>query len=240
MSPNHSCWRRAAVGVVVCLCTLTALTAFADSSNPVPSITGYVYLDTNRNGILDQGDWAIVGAKVQLHNANDPNFMLSVMTDNFGRYTFDGPSANVHSGLDPATYSLEMMDPASQHGVDTKGQLLDLQTGLAVFPQDWGDTPAQDDCVNNIKLSATTRGVNYDFGEFIYPIELVSKQMLLTTYPGNPVPEPGVLALLAGATMILGVRISRRRKNCLASVSGTRVSYPQKAAGTAALRWLSQ
>ena len=179
------------------------------------SLSGTVYLDTNRNLALDEGDWAVVGAKVQLSNAQDPNFMLSVVTDSYGRYVFDGPSANVHTGLDAGTYSIEMLNPAVQHGVDTKGQLLDLQTGLAVFPQDWGDDPQQDNWFTNIKLSATTRGVEYNFGQFLYPIELISKQMLLTTNPQNPVPEPGALALLAGGTLLVGVRITRRRKQLL-------------------------
>jgi hypothetical protein len=214
MSPIRSCWRRAAVSVVVCICALTALTAFADSNNPVCGLSGYVYLDTNRNMTLDQGDWAVVGAMVQLKNAQDPNFVLSMMTDNYGRYFFDGPSANVHTGLDAGTYTIAMLNPAALHGADTRGQLLDLQTGVAVYPQDWGDTPGQDNDFTNIKLSATTRGVEYNFGQFLYPIELVSKQMLLTTYPQNPVPEPGMLALLAGASLIV-VRIARRRKQAL-------------------------
>ena len=199
--------------MVVCICALTALTAYADTNDPVCSLSGTVYLDSNRNYMLDQGDWAIVGAKMQLRNAQDPNFMLSVVTDNYGRYCFDGPSAA--PGLDAGTYSIQLMSAASQHGVDTKGQLLDLQTGLAVLPQDWGDAPQQNDSFTNIKLSATTRGVEYNFGEFIYPIELVSKQMLLSTYGGNPVPEPGVLALLAGGAMLVFVRVARRRKQAL-------------------------
>jgi hypothetical protein len=192
---------------------MTALTAYADTNNLVPSLSGTVYLDTNRNSMLDAGDWAIVGAKVQLHKAQDPNFLLSVVTDHYGRYCFDGPSEIVHTGLDAGTYSIEMMNPASQHGADTKGQFLDLQTGLTVLPQNWGDDPQQNNWFTNIQLVSTARGVDYNFGQFIYPIELVSKQMLLTT--DGSVPEPSMLALLAGGTMIVGVRIARRRKQRL-------------------------
>jgi hypothetical protein len=212
MSPNRACWRRAAVGAVVCLCALTSPITYADTIPSVPSLSGTVYLDANRNSMLDTGDWAIVGAKVHLRNAKDPNFLLSVVSDNNGRYIFDGPSADVHTGLPAGTYSIQMGCPATPHGVDTKGQLVDLQTGLAVYPQDWGDAPQQNDTFTNIKLQSTTRGVDYNFGEFIYPIELVSKQMLITTDSNNSVPEPSVLALLAGGAILVGVRINRRRK----------------------------
>jgi len=224
MSPNRSCRRRAAAGVIVCCCALVAPVAFAQSDSAPPSLlSGLVYLDVNENGYADQADWGICGASVTLIKQGDASFSpFSVYTCGQGSYLFDGLSASDHSGLPQGTYTIRLDTSSALHGVQALGTLWDLQTNLPLpFAQQTSyqgtaaDNGLQNQSFTDIYLPLGTAGNGYNFGEGIYPIQLVSKRMILTTSDVQhvTVPEPGMLALLAvgGLTLAAG-GLFRRRK----------------------------
>ena len=222
MSPNRSCRRRAAVGAIVCCCALIAPAAFAQSEFLPPSyLSGLVYLDVNENGYPDPADWGICGATVTLIKQGDGSFSpFSVYTTSYGSYLFDGASASNHGGLPEGTYTIRLDTTSAMHGVQGLGTLWDLQTNLPLpFAQQTSyqgttsDNGLQNQSFTDIYLPLGTAGTGYDFGEGIYPIQLVSKRMILTTNDVQhvTVPEPGMLALLAVGGITWAVAGLRRR-----------------------------
>jgi uncharacterized repeat protein (TIGR01451 family) len=87
------------------------LTARADASVAIVggvldgriTITGRVYLDRNESGRFDRGDWGLSGVRIYLEDGE------SVVTDDFGRFTFPAARPGIHvlrldeSTLPPAT-----------------------------------------------------------------------------------------------------------------------------------------
>jgi len=222
MSPKRSCRRRAAVGVIVCCCALIAPAAFAESDSVPPSLlSGVVYLDINSNGYADPADWGICGATVTLIKQGDESFSpFSVYTNSQGSYLFDGLSASNHSGLPEGTYTIRLDTQSAMHGAQALGTLWDLQTNLPLpFAQQTSyqgtptDSALQNQSFTDIYLPLGTAGTGYNFGEEIYPIQLVSKRMILTTSDVQhvTVPEPGMLALLViGGITLAAAGLFRR------------------------------
>jgi hypothetical protein len=235
MSPKRSYRRRLAVGVVLGYCALTAPAVLAETVSGIPSLSGYVYLETSGNGGLDIWDWAIPNATVLLLKETDPSFVLSVTTDAHGRYLFDGLVPGWHTGLTPGVYTIKLATPSSSHGVDTVGTLWSFSTGLEIQPQSLAGTAhnndGQRDSFTGVTVTADTVGADYNFGEASYPVSLLSLAMFVTTCepvqhytlptsppvppPSNPIPEPGTALLLGMACLCLGaVAVSRRGRAC--------------------------
>ena len=57
---------------------------------PLGAIGDYVWLDINRNGIQDEGEPGILGAKVSLYDAKTGNLINTAKTDEKGHYIFEG------------------------------------------------------------------------------------------------------------------------------------------------------
>src|SRR5262249_43770716 len=108
------------------------------------SLSGFVYVDTNNNGIKDAGEAGIANVQVTLNGVTDSGpVSQNVMTDAAGAYQFNN--------LTPGTYSLNESQPAGY--LDGKD---------AVGPQ--GGNAANDN-FSNLALLSGTNGVNNNFGE---------------------------------------------------------------------------
>lgn len=187
---------------------LASLTYSALQDTDVASISkdgrlaGYVYVDTNKNGVMDMTDWAIAEAKIQLTG----NGMTTLAYSNKdGSYSFSSLTAGV--------YSLTMLTECVAPGTDTKGQILDKAGKVDTARTNAVDASVHD-VFSNIQLPAAYTGVNFNFAELVYPISLVSKRMLIGDDPGviHTVPEPGAFALLAIAGACFGGLAWRRRR----------------------------
>lgn len=211
MSLMQSGWRPLVASVAAFLSLLTN----AALAEKTASISGYVYLDYNGNNVIDPlVDYAIRFAKVTLKRDADPSFSVDAYTDGAGRYVFDDIST---SG--GGTFSLVQSCYTCTDGVDTVGSLLD-QNGVAVNASLFGtahnsaDDPLKNQ-ITGIALQAGYTGVNYNFGEKTFPLELISKRMFMdlgTPDPvPQPVPEPASLTLaLAFVGLLVGAIIRRR------------------------------
>jgi hypothetical protein len=235
------CWRRSAVGVVVCACAVIMPSVCAHAADTVSSLSGYVYLDSNQNHLCDpQTDWAIAGAVVTLTKEGDSSFLVSVRANRFGFYSFDGPSSDLHTGLFPGVYDITLAPYTAIRGADTAGQFQNLETGLILTPtdlSDYGTTSSDGNSFRGIRVVPGMAAVDYNFGKAQYPLELVSKRMMLTTsvlpqhpddpqdpshtapvipsLPGTPLPtpEPGTVTILViGAFGLAVAALLRHRK----------------------------
>jgi hypothetical protein len=181
----------------------------AETSNT--TLSGAVYFDENFNGVRDESDWAIRDAVVSLTAASTDTVLIAT-TDENGEYTF--------TNLAVDDYTITLLTVSSAPGVTNEGYLTD-KNGADVFS---GTGVAIGQSIANIQLKDGYTGVAYDFGQYSYPTNLVSKRMLLNRDPGTshtpsappppipPVPEPGTLALLAVAGLC-ATAIARRRRS---------------------------
>lgn len=127
-----------------------------------PSLSGFVYLDVNGNGVRDAGtDQAISGATVRLLDAGTGNLVTSAITDGSGAYSF--------TALDPfLTYTLEQPLPAAPTNIINGPVNPGLINALACVSGCTAqvDTPVADtDRIASIDLSAGTDGSVFNFGE---------------------------------------------------------------------------
>jgi hypothetical protein len=177
--------------------------------NPA-SLSGVIYFDENQNGVRDSGDWAIRDAIVSLTPASTSTVVTAV-TDQDGNYSFQNLAAD--------DYTITLLTPSSVPGQINVGTLKDAN-GTDIFTGQ-GIAVGQNS-IANIQLKEGYTGITYDFGQYVYPTDLISKRMVLSDNPGvphtpdapqpptPPVPEPGTLALL----LVAGLAVSgfaRRR-----------------------------
>jgi hypothetical protein len=163
------------------------------------SISGYVYLDANGNGVMDNSDWGISGAEIELSSQGSADVTMAY-TKVDGSYTF--------SGLAAGTYSVTMLTPCNQPGkCDTVGVLVD-PAGTVCAPG-----TVTEDHFTGIVMDAGDTGTNYNFSEAVFPVAAYSKRLLIDDGGIiHTVPEPGSLLLLAVGGLILGgFGFARRR-----------------------------
>ena len=112
---------------------------------PLSSLSGFVYIDSNHNGVRDAGDTGYGNVAVQL-TGNDifgHTIAISTKTNADGSYTF--------TGLAQGTYTIQEFQPSLLlEGTDTIGS-------------QGGDGSVQDQFT--ISLSAGVDGTGYNFGE---------------------------------------------------------------------------
>ena len=129
------------------------------------SISGYVYLDENKDGIRNEGELGIGNVMMLLEKLVDGKyvFITYTFTNSNGYYVFNN--------LDPnETYRIVEVQPAGyDQGKNSIGSLGGLISG---------------DIISNIQLSEGDFGTNYNFGEWI---------VTPPTPPSNP-PSPPVLS----------------------------------------------
>jgi hypothetical protein len=177
------------------------LTDKATETNLANSISGFVYLDVNANGIMETVDWAIPDMTLKLTKLGSSDPAVIVYTKADGSYTF--------TNVQPGTYSLTMMTSCPKPGAITLGQLRDKDNNLVPNPPGPGEVVA---CgFTNIVMESGYSGVNYNFAQLTYPADAVSKRLLIDGGPQHTTPEPGTLVLLAAAGMALAGFFVRRR-----------------------------
>ena len=110
------------------------------------SLSGYVYVDANNDGVRDATDTPIGGVRIALSGTDDRgrSVDMTATTGIDGRYMF--------SALRPGTYTLTETQPATYaDGKDTQGAP--------------GTGTAANDAFVNIELPPGTSGANNNFGE---------------------------------------------------------------------------
>ena len=121
--------------------------------NPA-SISGYVYADTDNDGIRDAGERGLAGITVQVIPVDtlEPQQTVNLVTNAQGYYEA--------TNLSPGTYRIvEVQQPAAYlDGLDTAGTVDGVTRGTAVNP---GDN------IEDIFLGGGTRGIEYNFGEIL-------------------------------------------------------------------------
>ena len=127
-----------------------------------PSLSGFVYVDMNLNGVRDAGtDLAVSGATVRLLNATTLAVIATTTTDGSGAYSF--------ASLDPFTaYTLEEPLPATPANLKNGAVNPGLVNGAACASGCTAqpNAPAADtDRIAAIDLSAGTDGTVFNFGE---------------------------------------------------------------------------
>ncbi len=114
---------------------------------PPASISGFVYVDMNNNGIKDPGEAPIAGVILVLRDSNGQPTGTTATTNAQGYYEF--------TGLRPGTYGVSENQPAGYlDGLDTPGSA----GGTAVNPGD---------LITGAVLIGGTVAVNYNFGELL-------------------------------------------------------------------------
>ncbi|MBP6822078.1 MAG: hypothetical protein KA368_11075 [Acidobacteria bacterium] len=109
------------------------------------SISGYVYCDTNKNGVKDSGEKGISGVVIKLLNSSGQPTGQNANSDSDGYYQFN---------VSPGTYGLMEMQPTDS-GVTGDGQDAKGNCG--------GDVG--NDLITNIVVSQNSTCSNYNFGE---------------------------------------------------------------------------
>jgi hypothetical protein len=134
------------------------------------SVSGFVYVDANNNGIKDPNEAPIPNVAVTLTGTDDQGNSVSLSTTSAadGSYKF--------ANLRPGTYTIaEPTQPTNfQDGKDTIGSL--------------GGTAGNDQFIVN--LNAGNQGVNYNFGELPPPAPAVTS---LGTPDQTTQQDPGVV-----------------------------------------------
>jgi serine-aspartate repeat-containing protein C/D/E len=127
-------------------------------------VDGYVYVDSNNNGIRDTGEKPIAGVTVTLLDASGNAISGKTTTTNLsGYYAFEN--------LTPGTYGVRETQPVEPtfplyyDGLDTVGTVDGVSKG-----KDYNDQPPGDK-LDGIVLGSGKSGLNYNFGE-LEPAEL--------------------------------------------------------------------
>ena len=134
------------------------------------SIGGFVYVDTDGNGLKDPSELAIAGVMIALVGP----IQLSMLTRDDGSYLFDN--------LPAGTYSVAESHPANfTDGLDTPGQ-----PQLGAF---------ENDRFSNLSLVNGTHATNYNFGEAgLRPVNSISG-MVYVDVNNNGIKDPPELVI---------------------------------------------
>lgn len=146
----------------VVLAGSTAATQYNFPEVRQPSLSGFVYVDSNLNGVRDAGsDVAIANATVRLLNAGTGAVVATTTTDASGAYSF--------GTLDPGVlYTLEEPLPSSPANLANGPVNPGLVNGAACTSgcTAQADTPAAGtDRITNIDLGGGLDGTQFNFGE---------------------------------------------------------------------------
>ncbi len=163
------------------------------------SLSGVVFYDANQNGQLDNGEYAISGGDIELYNGN--NLVATTTVNSVGQYSF--------SSLGAGTYSIHN---------NTDGTWLPVPGIIHTMNQNTIQSSASGSGwdISNVTLNAGDQGTMFNFAAQYYPIQLLSKRMLLASSPSSQpllqaVPEPATAAMLSFAAIAFIVMAAMRR-----------------------------
>jgi hypothetical protein len=174
----------------------STFTPIGDNPTIPASLSGVVFYDANQNGQLDNNEYAISGGDIELYSGN--NLVATTTVNSVGKYSF----INLAAG----TYSI--YNTTNGNWLPVPGIILGMnQSSVASLAT--GDNWEMD----NVVLNAGDQGTGFDFGAQYYPIQLLSKRMLLASGgpPVQAVPEPGTAVMLGFAAIAFIVMAARRR-----------------------------
>ena len=144
----------------------TATATILNDDSGDSSLAGFVYADTNDNGVFDSGEVGIPGVTITLTGTDDTGTItaLTVMTASDGSYSF--------TDLRPGTYEL------------TETQALAFADGQETIGTPGGVT--EDDRFSQIVIASGSTGTDNNFGERGLLPTFVSKQLWLGSTPAVP------------------------------------------------------
>ena len=117
------------------------------------SLSGYVYVDVNNNGVKDSGEAGIANVTLNLSGTDVYGHAVTATTttNSAGYFAFNSLAASIVGG-----YTITEVPPAGYlNGKDTAGSL--------------GGTVGTD-LIKSIVVNTNSTGVNYDFGELPTPV----------------------------------------------------------------------
>ena len=119
-------------------------------AKPPSGLSGYVYCDTNKNGVKDSGEGGLANVEIRLLNASGQQTGQTTKTNSDGFYLFS---------VTPGTYGVMEIQPSggsvSGDGQDAKGNC-------------GGDVG--NDVITNIVVGDGSVCTNYNFGELCEPV----------------------------------------------------------------------
>ena len=188
---SRSCWK-----VAVCLAALLVFLASADlraSSNPddtdpedpypnsetFASLSGYVYVDIDADGIRDDFERVLRGVQIILTGTDDEgeDVYRSTFTKTDGTYLFDELAAG--------TYEITEVQP--EQFIEGPANAPGTAGGVAK-----GSNRFIKIVLQEVEGDEEVEGIGYNFGEWGLKPQFISKRPFLSS-----VPEPTSLALLA-------------------------------------------
>ncbi len=157
-----------------------AATGYLFGEIPPASLSGVVYLDTNRNNQRDIGEAGIAGVTITLQGTDDRGqaVNLSLVTNSNGQYLF--------SNLRPGNYSVTETQPAMFNGATNLGSQ--------------GGATATD--VIFASLSAGVNGVANNFGELGANFSGISKNRFLSSTVRTAAPVSAAIPQAAPAAVV--------------------------------------
>jgi hypothetical protein len=177
---------------------LAPLTTLRYESNC--SISGFVFVDADNNGLKGPYDVVFQNAKIIAFNEADPNTLYSAETDGNGMYYI--------GGLPVGTYTLwqETQPEDFIDGKDIVGSIMN-QIGQIINDDTCGkiDT-SHDSRIHEIQLLDDYHGFNYNFAERGLAAHAVSKRLLLSPEPSS------LLLLICGGLCLLSKARGRRSR----------------------------
>lgn len=142
---------------------------------PPGSLSGFVYVDSNLDGVMDGTDYVIAEAKVSL--VKDGTTVATVYSNADGSYNF----GNLRGG----TYSIKMETPTYLPGQASSGKQIVLDENGNLVSSGSAGTVVQN-TFSNITLREGDKGLSFNFGQSAYPVALMSARMLLDS--SSPIP----------------------------------------------------
>ena len=154
--------------------TVTVLVTDDAAGQGTSSVSGYVYCDTDKDGVRDEGEVGIRGSVVTLSGTDDDGNPVSIarLTDENGYYIFEN--------LAPGTYQVTQTQPeAFRDGQDAIGSL--------------GGT-VENDRLSEIVLGDDEHSTENNFGELGLKCQYVSLAMFLASTPSAKEYLPDLVA----------------------------------------------
>ncbi|MFM8330556.1 MAG: SdrD B-like domain-containing protein, partial [Candidatus Methylumidiphilus sp.] len=148
--------------------------------NEIGSVSGFVYVDADNDGVFDSGETPISGTTITLTYVNGSGVTVSQTqtTNEYGYYEFSGLSARTYTLTEGAT-------PGYADGKDTAGTINGVTSGTA-----------GNDVISGIVLNSGEASVENNFGELLP--SSISGYVFEVDADKNEIPISGASVVLTG------------------------------------------